>query len=228
MTEALKAIETKSKLDEKFLFEFLNKINYDPITKVFNQSLKETQRYLEELIQESNKPKRGKKTPLKTKEDYEKEKMKTQIKYSQFNNKTQERASGFEKAEKEFIRYKYASIFETRKSQVSNFQDSFLFNSPEKNKIFKEKYPDPKYNFTETHSRTEINNLNRDLNATLATNIGVEKCRWSTSLDERVRPSHRVLEGKIFSYDNLPPEYNDYNCRCVLIPIIEIDEGSTK
>jgi SPP1 gp7 family putative phage head morphogenesis protein len=228
MNEALKALETKSQLNEKFLFEFLNRVNYDPITKVFNQSLSETQRYLEELIKETSKPKRGKKTPVKTKEDYEKERMLVKTKYSDFDSKIQERKGGFETAEKEFIKYKYAEIFETRKSQLKNFQDSFLFNNLEKKKIFQEKYKQPKYNFTETHSRTEINNLNRDLNSTLATNVGIEKCRWSTSLDERVRETHKLLEGKIFRYDDLPKEYNDYNCRCVLIPIIEISEEDNK
>lgn len=71
---------------------------------------------------------------------------------------------------------------------------------------------------------------------------GVTRYKWSTSHDERVRPApwvkgrarldnHRILDGKIFSYDN-PPVVDvgtgrranpgeDYNCRCVDIPILE-------
>ncbi|MFJ7891308.1 minor capsid protein [Lysinibacillus xylanilyticus] len=55
--------------------------------------------------------------------------------------------------------------------------------------------------------------------------IGVEKFKWLTSHDERVRDSHKALSNKIFSYDE-PPTVNgrvvlpgeDYRCRCVAIP----------
>ncbi len=56
-------------------------------------------------------------------------------------------------------------------------------------------------------------------------NIGIEKFTWYDSADERVRKSHKDLNGKIFSYDD-PPTVNgrkvlpgeDYRCRCVAIP----------
>lgn len=61
---------------------------------------------------------------------------------------------------------------------------------------------------------------------------GVDRYRWSTSLDERVRPTHAALQGQVFSWDD-PPETNDdgdtnnpgedYRCRCVAIPVF--DEG---
>lgn len=59
---------------------------------------------------------------------------------------------------------------------------------------------------------------------------GVNEYSWSGSLDERERDSHRVLEGQVFSFD-APPVTNaagdtnnpgeDYQCRCVPIPIIQ-------
>jgi SPP1 gp7 family putative phage head morphogenesis protein len=60
---------------------------------------------------------------------------------------------------------------------------------------------------------------------------GITKYKWSTSQDERVRDSHKELNGRIFSFDD-PPIVDDktgaranpgeyYNCRCVAIPIIE-------
>ena len=59
---------------------------------------------------------------------------------------------------------------------------------------------------------------------------GVEKYRWSTSGDSRVRERHRELNGKVFTWDN-PPIIDelghrghpgqDYNCRCIAIPIID-------
>lgn len=61
--------------------------------------------------------------------------------------------------------------------------------------------------------------------------MGVTRYRWSDAHDRRVRHDHHDLNGKIFSFSN-PPITNrktgarnnpgqDYNCRCVAIPIIE-------
>ena len=62
---------------------------------------------------------------------------------------------------------------------------------------------------------------------------GVTSYRWSTSQDERVRPGHRRLNGKVFDYDD-PPDTSksgedgdtnnpgdDFQCRCVAVPIID-------
>lgn len=61
-------------------------------------------------------------------------------------------------------------------------------------------------------------------------NLGIERFTWDTSGDERVRDTHRELDGKVFSYDD-PPEINgrkvlpgeDYRCRCVSIPVFDDD-----
>ena len=58
--------------------------------------------------------------------------------------------------------------------------------------------------------------------------IGIDKFKWLTSHDERVRDSHKVLNNEIFSYDD-PPTVNgrtvlpgeDYRCRCVAIPVFD-------
>jgi len=61
--------------------------------------------------------------------------------------------------------------------------------------------------------------------------VGVTKYKWSTSGDERVRHDHKILNGKIISWDT-PPVVDletgrrahageDFGCRCVAIPIIE-------
>ncbi|MFL0584707.1 minor capsid protein [Solibacillus silvestris] len=61
-------------------------------------------------------------------------------------------------------------------------------------------------------------------------NIGIEKFTWDTSGDERVRDTHRALDGKVFAYDDpptvggrqvLPGE--DYHCRCVGMPVFDDD-----
>jgi len=58
-------------------------------------------------------------------------------------------------------------------------------------------------------------------------NMGVNRFRWRTSKDERVRDTHKVLEDKIFSYDDppavgLPGE--DFHCRCIALPIFDDDD----
>lgn len=63
------------------------------------------------------------------------------------------------------------------------------------------------------------------------TAAGVNSYRWSTSKDERVRPSHAALEGQIFDWDDPPVTDDrtgdtnhpgqDYRCRCIAIPMIQ-------
>lgn len=60
--------------------------------------------------------------------------------------------------------------------------------------------------------------------------VGIDKYIWSTSHDGRVRPDHRELQGKVFSFSNPPVTDHhtmarnnpgeDFNCRCVAIPVI--------
>jgi SPP1 gp7 family putative phage head morphogenesis protein len=61
--------------------------------------------------------------------------------------------------------------------------------------------------------------------------IGSRNYRWSTSHDERVRHSHRILDGKVFNWDDPPliqgttrhcNPGSDFNCRCAALPIIEV------
>lgn len=59
---------------------------------------------------------------------------------------------------------------------------------------------------------------------------GVQKYRWVTAGDVRVRGYHKRLNGKIFTWDN-PPVVDatgrrahagqDFNCRCICVPIVE-------
>lgn len=60
--------------------------------------------------------------------------------------------------------------------------------------------------------------------------LGIEQYKWSTSHDERVRPDHKALDGKIFRFDQPPitdkrtgarnNPGQDFNCRCIAIPVI--------
>lgn len=64
------------------------------------------------------------------------------------------------------------------------------------------------------------------------TQSGVIRYKWRTAHDERVRDSHKHLDGIVFSYDHPPitdrttGERNnpgeDFNCRCVDVPLLEV------
>ncbi|VFR20229.1 plasmid-related protein [plant metagenome] len=76
-------------------------------------------------------------------------------------------------------------------------------------------------------ARDQTAKLNASLTQARQTTLGIKRYRWSTSGDERVRESHRELNGQVFSWD-APPSVghpgHDVQCRCVAIPIFEDDQ----
>lgn len=79
-------------------------------------------------------------------------------------------------------------------------------------------------------ARDQVASLNAEFSKQRQTSVGVQKYRWSTSQDERVRKgknSHRAREGQIFRWDEPPPDGHPgepINCRCVAIPVFDDDE----
>lgn len=80
-------------------------------------------------------------------------------------------------------------------------------------------------------ARDQVLKLNSDMTRERHRAIGVTRYKWSTSRDERVRSSHRHLEGTTQSWAN-PPIVDvrtgrrdhpgrDFQCRCVAIPIFD-------
>ncbi len=77
-------------------------------------------------------------------------------------------------------------------------------------------------------ARDQVGKLTANVTARRSADLGVKRFRWVTSLDDRVRSSHRALHGKVFSYEKgadvdgqsgvLPGE--PINCRCAIVPII--------
>jgi len=54
--------------------------------------------------------------------------------------------------------------------------------------------------------------------------LGVTRYEWVTAGDERVRPSHAALNGKVFDWNDPPPEGHPGEpvaCRCVAAPILD-------
>ena len=94
-----------------------------------------------------------------------------------------------------------------------------------------------KYNYTsywaQFVARDQMAKLNCDVTRQAQLSAGVTRYEWSTSDDSRVRESHRVLDGKVFSWDE-PPIVDDktgrrchpgqdYQCRCVALPVFDKD-----
>lgn len=78
-------------------------------------------------------------------------------------------------------------------------------------------------------ARDQVGKYSGDLTRHNQSSAGIEKYRWETSRDERVRSEHRVLDGQIFSWDKPPISTKNgaryhprqgFNCRCDAIPII--------
>ena len=76
-------------------------------------------------------------------------------------------------------------------------------------------------------ARDQTAKLTSDLNRIRQGQAGVTTYRWASSRDERVRPTHRANDGKLFRWDSPPAATghpgHDVNCRCVPIAVIEID-----
>lgn len=80
-------------------------------------------------------------------------------------------------------------------------------------------------------ARQETSLLMSKFRETRYKDIGCNKYRWSGSMDQRERPDHKILQGKIFTWDS-PPSTNretgarnhpgeDFGCRCVAIALVD-------
>lgn len=80
-------------------------------------------------------------------------------------------------------------------------------------------------------ARDQLGKLNGEITRQRQTDLGVRSYRWSTSGDERVRPLHRDLDGKVFPWDAPHPTEGHpgqaVQCRCVAEPVFEdeLDDG---
>lgn len=73
-------------------------------------------------------------------------------------------------------------------------------------------------------ARDQTSKLNSALSQQRQQNLGVEEYVWRTAGDDRVRETHRAHNGKIFRWDDPPPDTGhpgqDIQCRCVAQPVI--------
>lgn len=71
-------------------------------------------------------------------------------------------------------------------------------------------------------ARDQIGSINSSITQAIHKELGIDRYIWRTMKDDRVRPAHRVREGKAFSYSSPPPDGNPgepINCRCMAEPI---------
>jgi SPP1 gp7 family putative phage head morphogenesis protein len=76
-------------------------------------------------------------------------------------------------------------------------------------------------------ARTQVLALNATLTVARHQAAGIERFKWSTVHDARVRPSHRALDGREFAYAEPPvvdgeptlPGHSP-NCRCLALPVL--------
>lgn len=73
-------------------------------------------------------------------------------------------------------------------------------------------------------ARDQIAKANTTFNRIRQQQAGVDRYRWSTSSDERVRATHRANNGKVFRWDQPPATTghpgNDIQCRCVAMGVV--------
>lgn len=68
-------------------------------------------------------------------------------------------------------------------------------------------------------ARDQMQRFNKACTLATFKSAAVTKVKWMTCGDVRVRSTHKALNNKVFDINDLPPEVDDYNCRCGLIPV---------
>ena len=85
-------------------------------------------------------------------------------------------------------------------------------------------------------ARDQTAKMNSAFNQVRQVELGIRRYEWSTSLDERVREDHAALNNQVFRWDEPGPckgaidgepchPGEDIQCRCVAIPVFDLDEG---
>jgi len=81
-------------------------------------------------------------------------------------------------------------------------------------------------------ARDQVLKLNGQLTEARHLEAGVEEFTWIASMDERTRPDHAALHGKVFRWDRLPIVASrtgrrgrpgeDFKCRCTADPVFRL------
>ena len=97
------------------------------------------------------------------------------------------------------------------------------FNRQALRQVFSEGFKSAGYNLRRL-TRDQTTKYVGQLNQFRQTEVGIDRYKWLTAGDERVRPSHRANEGLVFFWDSPPANTGhpgeDVNCRCVALPVL--------
>lgn len=81
------------------------------------------------------------------------------------------------------------------------------------------------YDRTRTRARLigtdQVGKLNGAVTQARQTSVGVRRYTWRTRRDERVRPAHRALDGRVFAWNSAPSDGHPgsaVGCRCIAEP----------
>ena len=97
------------------------------------------------------------------------------------------------------------------------------FDQQATKKLLRDEYRSSGWNLRRL-TRDQTNKTNAGLTTIRHRQLGVERFRWRSVQDARVRPLHVVYDGQFFDYDNPPPvglPGFPILCRCIAEPIIE-------
>jgi len=76
--------------------------------------------------------------------------------------------------------------------------------------------------------RTENHRMHIEGQSAFFDDVGITHGRWMTAGDDRVRKSHRALNGKTFAMKDRPSEIYDPGCRCDIVGDVEASGGVSK
>lgn len=107
---------------------------------------------------------------------------------------------------------------------LTKLADDDAFDQAKLRNLLRKRYKSTGYKLRRI-TRDQSNKLIGNLNNARQTQVGIDRYEWQTSEDERVRPSHVEKNGKIYAWDQPPPDTghpgHDIQCRCVALAVID-------
>ena len=106
--------------------------------------------------------------------------------------------------------------------RIATLEGEAAFDQAALQAALRDEYQSSGYNVRRL-TRDQTSKLVGQLNHARQTEVGIDRYRWLTSQDERVRPSHINNSGQIFSWADPPADTGhpgeDVMCRCVAVPV---------
>ena len=99
----------------------------------------------------------------------------------------------------------------------NNYQKEYLYNIVKEGKASKLGLLKEHKKGTERFFENELLQFNKDVNVQILIKSDYAYVEWVTMRDEKVRSTHRALNGKVFSIYDIPDEVHEWNCRCSLV-----------